>query len=165
MWFGMRRRGQPGSILRSVLAVGVLAAALSFTSQSFGGNARTAHVSAVTATVTLSDRSFHVNPAILHAGTTVFVIRNTGKKGHAFAVSGPGVKSSHTATLRTGGSTKLTVKLRSGTYMLSDPVGLGAYSVQYVNVVPATEMTGNGSSNVVGASPNTGAMCGGSYAP
>jgi hypothetical protein len=151
--------------LRSAALVSAIVAALAFTGQSFGGTARTTHASAVTATVTLSDRSFRVSPAILHSGTTVFVVRNTGKKGHAFAVSGPGVKSSHTATLRAGGSAKLTVNLRSGTYMLSDPVGLGAYSVQYVNVVPATEMTGNGASNVVGASPTTGAMCGGSYTP
>jgi hypothetical protein len=155
----------PGSFLRSVTAVAVLAASLAFTSQSFGGNARAARVSAVTATVTLSDRSFRVTPAILHAGPTVFVVRNTGKKGHAFAVSGPGVKSSHTTTLRAGGSTKLTVNLRSGTYMLSDPVGLGAYSVQYVNVVPSTSLTGKGDSNVVSSDPTTGAMCGGTYSP
>jgi hypothetical protein len=161
----MRRGGATGSFLRSVAVVAVIAAALAFTSQSFGGNAGTAHASAVTATVTLSDRSFRVTPPILHSGTTVFVVRNTGKKGHAFAVAGPGVKSSHTATLRAGGSAKLTVNLRSGTYMLSDPVGLGAYSVQYVNVVPATALTGKGDSNVVGASPTTGAMCGGSYTP
>jgi uncharacterized cupredoxin-like copper-binding protein len=161
----MRRGAAPGSVWRSITVAAAIAAALVFTSQSFGGNARVAHASAVTATVTLSDRAFRVNPAILHAGPTVFVVRNTGKKGHAFAVSGPGVKSSHTATLRAGGSAKLTVTLHSGTYMLSDPIGLGAYSVQYVNVVPATAMTGKGDSNVVGSDPTTGAMCGGSYTP
>jgi uncharacterized cupredoxin-like copper-binding protein len=151
--------------VRSLAVVAVVAAALAFTSQSFGGSAHRARATAVTATVILSDRSFRVSPAILHAGPTVFVVRNIGKKAHAFAVSGPGVKSTHTATLGTGASAKLTVKLRSGTYMLSDPVGLGAYSVQYVNVVPATALTGKGDSNVVGSTPTTGAMCGGSYTP
>jgi hypothetical protein len=151
----MRRR----AIVRLVMGAIALAVALTCAGETIAARA------IPTVSVMLSDRSFRVTPPILHSGTTVFVVRNTGKKGHAFAVSGPGVKSSHTTTLKSGASAKLTVTLRSGTYMLSDPVGLGAYSVQYVNVVPATSLTGKGGTNVVGSDPSTGAMCGGTYTP
>jgi hypothetical protein len=117
--------------------------------------------------VILKDRSFHVARTVLHSGKTVFVVRNTGRRRHAFEVSGPGVRATRTVALRAGASAKLTVTLRSGTYMLSDPVGLGAYSVQYVTVMPATALTGTGTSNSVSSagSATAGAMCGGSYSP
>ena len=152
-------------IVRLLAAGAAVAAACVVVAPSIAGTTRRAAVATVA--VTVSDRALRVTPSVLHAGTTVFVVRNTGKKKHAFAVSGPGVKSSHTATLQTGTSTKLTVTLRSGTYMLADPVGLGAYSVQYVNVVPATSLTGTGGSNVVSSAGDStsGAMCGGSFSP
>ena len=87
-----------------------------------------------------------MTPGILQSGTTTFVVRNTGKKSHVFAISGPGVKRARTrALLSAGKSAMLTVNLRTGSYMLSDPVGLGPYSVEYVNVIRAGRSRRRGS--------------------
>ena len=116
-------------------------------------------------TVTFTDRAFRVAPSGLHSGTTTFVVRNTGKKSHVFEISGPGLKSARTGALPSGKSTKLTVNLRTGSYMLSDPVGLGAYSVQYVDVIRAVAVTTSGSSSVTNAPVVPPPMCGGVIAP
>ncbi len=76
----------------------------------------------------------------------------------------------HTATLAAGGSATLTVPLRAGAYVLSDPVGLGPYNVQFLDVVKAVVLTGGGSTNVVSSTATSGsAMCGvvpgNTYAP
>ena len=145
------------------VAVLVLTAALAVTGVSLAGVAGKAAAARVT--VTFTDRSFRVTPGILESGTTTFVVRNTGKKSHVFAISGPGVKSVRTGALAAGKSATLTVKLRSGSYMLSDPVGLGPYSAEYVNVIRATSLTASGNGSVVTPEVTLPPMCGGSYTP
>jgi Cupredoxin-like domain len=137
-------------------ALGIAGTAVASTS---GGAA------SATVKVTLTDRAFRVTPATLQSGKTLFVVRNTGQKKHMFAVSGPGVKGAHTVALAAGSQATLAVQLRPGSYMFSDPVGLGEYSVQYVSVVKATSLTGTGTTNTVTPIPTLPPMCGGTYAP
>ena len=120
---------------------------------------------AATVKVTFTDHAFRVTPVTLQSGKTLFVVQNAGKKKHMFAVTGPGVKGAHTVALAAGNRATLAVQLRAGSYMLSDPVGLGPYSVQYVSVVQATSLTGSGTTNKVTPTPTLPPMCGGTYAP
>ena len=57
------------------------------------------------------------------------------------------------------------MKLRPGAYVLSDPVGLGVYNVQFLNVVRAVVVSGRGNSNVVNPPVEPPPMCGGYFAP
>ncbi len=116
-------------------------------------------------TVTFTDRAMKVSSTTPQAGTTTFVVVNHGKKGHVLTVKGPGVKGAHTATIAAGKQAKLTVKLKSGTYMLADPVGLGAYAVQFVDVIPATSVSSGGGDSVTGPTVTLPPMCGGPYTP
>jgi hypothetical protein len=80
-------------------------------------------------------------------------------------ISGPGLKGVETAKLPAGHTTRLTVKLRKGSYMLSDP-SLGAYAVQYLSIIPAAVVAGTGSSNVPAKPTNPyNSMCGAGYTP
>lgn len=145
----------------AVVAVAVLVSALAATA--FAGVARDATATKVT--VTFTDTTFRLSPASLESGATTFVVVNKGKKRHVFTIKGPGVNGLHTATLAAGRSGKLTVQLRAGAYVLSDPVGLGAYNVQFLDVVPAAVLTSTGGSNVVAPPVVAPPMCGATYTP
>src|ERR1700748_3826651 len=156
----LQTRSRPGGSLEgremkrvavSLVAIAALAA-LAGAGASFGGVAR--HASAARVTVTFTDSKLGVSSTTLDAGTTTFVVVNKGKKSHVVSISGPGGKGLQTATLAAGHSTRLTVKLRKGSYMLSDPIGLGAYQVQYLSIIPAATLAGTGSTNTP-AKPTT----------
>jgi hypothetical protein len=146
-------------------AVAALALAAVITGTSFASHAGAARV-----TVTFTDTTFRLSTVNLESGPTTFVVINKGKKHHVFTIKGPGVKGMHTATLTAGSSATLTVALHAGAYVLSDPVGLGPYNVQFLDVVRAAVLTGTGSTNVVSSTASSGSsMCGTipgtSYAP
>ena len=145
-----------------ISAVVVLAAALAVTGLSSGVVASKAAATRVT--VTMRDRSFTVTPGILQSGTTTFVVRNAGKKGHVFSISGPGLKRARTGLVSAGETAMLTVNLRTGSYMLADPA-LGPYSAEYVNVIRAESLTGRGNGNAVAPVVTAPPMCGATYAP
>jgi Cupredoxin-like domain len=117
--------------------------------------------------ITFTDTSFRISPTTLEAGKTTFVVLNNGKKSHALEITGPGIKSARTPKLPAGKSATLTVTLRSGAHMLSDPVGLSAYNVQYLDVAPAEVVSASGGSSVVAPAPALPPMCGAgnNYAP
>jgi hypothetical protein len=142
-------------------AVSVLA--LGLTGVAFAGVARP--VSAAKVTVTFTDTTLQVSAANPESGTTTFVVFNKGKKRHVLEVTGPGLKGMRTAKLAAGSSATLTVKLRPGAYVLSDPVGLGVYNVQFLNVVRATVVSSSGGSSVVNPPVEVPPMCGGNFAP
>ena len=116
-------------------------------------------------TVTFTDTTFRLSSASLESGATTFVVVNHGKRRHVFTIKGPGVNGMHTATLAAGQSAKLTVQLRAGAYVLSDPVGLGAYNVQFLDVVRSAVLTGTGGTNVVAPPVTPPPMCGATYTP
>jgi hypothetical protein len=127
--------------------------------------ASTRHASLSKVTVTFSDSKLGVSAQTLDAGTTTFVVHNNGRKLHVLAISGPGLKAVRTPKLAAGHSATLTVTLRAGSYMLSDPVGLGVYKVQYLSILPAANVTATGTSAVVSPEQTSPAMCGYAYTP
>jgi hypothetical protein len=141
----------------------VCALALVLTGVALGAAAR--HTSAARVSVTFSDSAFRISSQSFEAGPTTFVVLNRGRRSHAFEISGPGLKSAHTVKLTAGKSTTLTVTLRPGAYMLSDPVGLSVYNVQYIDVAPAATVSATGTSAVVAPAPVLPPMCGATYTP
>jgi hypothetical protein len=98
---------------------------------------------ASTVKVTFSDTSLRVTPTTPSSGPTTFLVRNAGRKVHVLVVKGPGVKGARTAKIPAGSTGKLTVTLRPGAYVLSDPIGLGEYNVMFLDVLKASTVSGN----------------------
>ena len=116
-------------------------------------------------TVTFTDSTLRVSAITRDAGMTTFVVLNKGKKHHVLAIEGPGLKGVQSSKLSAGATTTLTVKLRPGSYVLSDPVGLGVYDVQFLSVVKASTVSGKGNTNVVAPPVDPPPMCGQYYTP
>jgi hypothetical protein len=151
----------PHTIERFIIAGAVSLLALAFTAV-----VPAQRMSAAEVTVTFTDTSLRVaSPTMPQSGLTTFVVVNRGKKAHMLLISGPGVRNARTSKLAAGGSAKLTVSLRAGAYELSDPVGLGAYNVQFLQIVQATTVSGSGTSNVVQPAVTPPPMCGVTYTP
>lgn len=148
----------------ALLSVAVLALlALGVAGVASGANARSQVAAKVN--VTFSDTSFSLSSIELNAGKTTFLVTNKGKRNHVLEISGPGLTGARTAKLAAGKSATLTVTLQPGAYMLSDPVGLSAYNVQYLDVSPAETVTATGDSSVVAAPVQAPPMCGLTYSP
>ena len=128
-------------------------------------SARSQQARVAKVTVTFTDTTLRVSAITRDAGMTTFVVLNKGKKGHVLAIEGPGLKGVHTSKLVAGGTATLTVKLRPGSYVLSDPVGLGVYTVQFLSVLRAGAVSGKGNANVVAPPVEPPPMCGEYYTP
>ena len=145
---------------RTFALVTVLLAALVATA------AATARPTAIaTVTVTVTDATLRASSTAPASGKTVFVVVNKGKKTHALRVEGPGVKGAQSTKLKPGHYTKLTVTLRPGAYVLSDPISLGEFNVLYLDVVKAASVGGAGNANTVQPEPQLPPMCGLTYTP
>jgi hypothetical protein len=116
-----------------------------------------------TVKVTFSDTSLRVTPTTPSSGPTTFLVRNNGKKVHVLVVKGPGVKGARTAKIPAGSVAKLSVTLRPGAYVLSDPVGLGEYNVMFLDVLKATAV--GGSARAVAPEVELPPMCGQYFTP
>jgi hypothetical protein len=123
--------------LGAVIAVFVLA--LGLTGVGFAGTARRAVAAKVT--VTLTDTKLVLSRPGLQAGKATFVVVNKGQKLHVLAITGPGLSGVRTPKLAAGKSATLTVKLRTGAYILSDPVGLSSFKSRWLVVNPATAVS------------------------
>src|SRR3954451_21382625 len=143
---------------RSAAAVALAVAGLAASGVAQAGTSDRAASSAVR--VTITDRTLRVSPANPESGSTRFVVVNQGKKVHFFSLTGPGVKAAKTGRIAPGKSATLTVKLRPGAYVLSDPVALGTYTSAFLDVIRASTLTGKGSSNSVHPEPEPPPMCG-----
>ena len=138
------------------IAVAVLAPAVT-------GAAQAAHAKqrvSATVKVTITDRALRVTPTNPQSGATRFLVVNQGKKLHVFSIAGPGVKGTRTGKIAPGKSATLTVTLKPGAYVLSDPVGLGTYTSAFLDVYKASSMTGSGGSNSVHPDVDPPPMCG-----
>lgn len=155
----MRNRRIVGVLSLAVVAI----CALGVASVASGAVSRSATAAKVN--VIFNDSSFSLSAVELNAGKTTFVVTNKGKRSHALEISGPGLTAARTAKLAAGKSATLTVTLRAGAYMVSDPVGLSAYNVQYLDVAPAETVTATGDSSVVAAPIVAPPMCGVTYTP
>jgi hypothetical protein len=128
-----RGMGRSGAVtVVSVLALGLTGV----------GHAGTAHhVIVAKVTVTLTDTKLVLSRPGIQAGTAMFVVVNKGQKFHVLAITGPGLKGVRTPKLAAGKSATLTVKLRTGAYMLSDPVGLGFLKTSWLVVNPSSAVS------------------------
>ena len=93
-----------------VLALGLCSAALA--NRSSGSQA----------TVTLGDGKLTVMPKTFKPGTLTLVIVNHGKLSHALAIMGAGLQAKRTPVLATGKSARLTVTVKTGAYLIWDPL-------------------------------------------
>jgi hypothetical protein len=144
------RTRRPGAVVAFlVFALGLPGFALA----SVGHQALAAKV-----TVTFTDTKFVLSRGGVEAGTASFVVVNKGQKLHVLAIRGPGLGGVRTTKVAAGRSATLTVTLRTGAYMLSDPVGLGASTVRWLVVSPATVVRSTGTGSVVTTLPAPGGM-------
>ncbi len=125
---------------RSNAVIAVSVVALGLPGVALAGVARQA---AAKVTVTFTDTKFGVSVGSLQAGTATFVVVNQSHKLQVLAITGPGLRGVRTPKLAAGRSATLTVTLRTGAYMLSDPVGPGMSTVRWLVVNPAAVVTGN----------------------
>jgi hypothetical protein len=123
------------------------------------------HAVAAKVTVTFTDKTLRVSPTTPSSGETTFVVRNLGKKAHVLVVKGPGVKNARSPKLAAGGTGKLTVTLRPGAYVLSDPIGLGEYNVMFLDVIRSSAVHAKGDGSVVAPDVEVPPMCGQYFTP
>lgn len=100
-------------------------------------------------TITVKESEYHLSLSSKKGavGPVHFVIKNAGKLTHAFAISGPGVKTKKTNAIKAGGSATLVVTLKSGTYTVWCPMpGHAALGMKATVSVPGSAASG-GSGN------------------
>jgi uncharacterized cupredoxin-like copper-binding protein len=71
--------------------------------------------------VTMTEYHFDM-PATAKAGPTTFVIKNTGRKEHAFEIKGEGIDQKLSPNPKSGQTGTLKVDLKPGTYTINCPL-------------------------------------------
>ena len=71
--------------------------------------------------VTMTEYHFNM-PATAKAGKTTFVIKNAGRKEHAFAIKGQGIDEKLSPNPKPGQTETLQVDLKPGTYEINCPL-------------------------------------------
>ena len=105
------RRGLPLYVAVTILFfVGMMGAVLVFGAESKEAEAAVK--------VTEVDYKIKLPPRRWTPGTYTFDLRNDGKQDHNLTFDGPGVHDEATPTIPGGGTAKLTVELKAGTYEL-----------------------------------------------
>jgi plastocyanin len=121
-----------------------------------------AHASASkTTTITVKEKEYRLTLSTKKGavGPTRFVVKNVGKLAHAFAISGPGVKTKKTKTIQPGTSATLLVTLKSGSYSVWCPMpGHAALGMKATIAVAAA---GGGGTPAGGGSGTTTSAGGG----
>jgi len=151
------------AMVRLYTLVGAFVLALALTGVALGTSRSGSAISKVT--VTFSDTSLRVTPTTPGAGPTTFVVRNAGKKVHLLEVKGPGLRSARTGKIPAGKTGTLNVTLRAGSYVLSDPVGLGEYNVMFLQVLKGAVLQAKGDGSVIGPDPGPPPMCSPNFTP
>jgi len=136
---------------------GVCVLALGFSGGALAGVAR--HAVATKVTVTFTDTSLAISRGGLQAGAATFVVVNKSSKPHILLIVGPGVNQVRTPKLMTGRSATLTLKLRTGAYILSDPIGKS--NPHWIVVSPASivHATGTGTTGTGSQMTDPGMNC------
>jgi hypothetical protein len=148
----------PALLAAFLVAAGVAGAALAAS-----GSGRSATVAKVM--VTFSDTSLRVTPTTPGAGPTTFIVRNKGRKVHVLVVKGPGLNGARTGKIPAGSVGRLSVTLRPGAYVLSDPIGLGEYNVMFLQVLKPSVLRAKGDGSVVTPEPAPPPMCSPNFTP
>jgi hypothetical protein len=138
---------------RSGLVLVVLVLAFGLTGVAFAG------VTHLSVTVTVTDTTLGISPAGLQAGIATFVVVNGGQKPHALAIVGPGLRNVHTPKLATGKRATLTVTLRTGAYVLSDPFSTSNSHWLVVGPASVVRSSGKSSTGTGSSFTETGMNC------
>jgi len=134
----------------TVAALGLAGAALAGVTQ---------HSAATKVTVTFTDTTFGISQGGVQAGAATFVVVNKGQKPHVLAIIGPGIKNIRTRKLATGKSATLTLTLRTGAYMLTDPIGRSNPHWIVVSPVSVVHANGNGTAGASSQFTDPGMNC------
>lgn len=113
----MQRKRRGLGVLAAGAAVTLALAGAAVAALTAGGSTHAKRV-----TVTEKEWKIVVSPAKLQAGTTTFVVHNSGKLAHALEIAGAGMKTVRVPTLGPGASRTVTAKLAGGTIKLWCPV-------------------------------------------
>ena len=109
-------------IVSIVLFAGMLTAVSVFDVEAEAKGGKKAGAGAPAKTIPVTESEFKIAlPAEsgLKAGNYTFAVKNAGKIGHDLAISGAGIAGTpKTALINAGGTSKLTVSLKAGTYTL-----------------------------------------------
>jgi uncharacterized cupredoxin-like copper-binding protein len=84
-------------------------------------NSATSEVSGHRVNVTMTEYHFEM-PATAKAGKTTFVIKNAGRKEHAFEIKGEGIDQKLSPNPKPGQTETLVVDLKPGTYTINCPL-------------------------------------------
>lgn len=127
------------STLAAVLAVALLGALAAGV---------VAHASATTKTIKVTEREYRIGLSTRRAaaGSVLFVIKNTGRLTHQFAIAGPGLRRPKKSTMiRPGSTVRLKVTLKPGKYSIWCPVpGHAALGMKSSLRVPGTTGSSGG---------------------
>jgi uncharacterized cupredoxin-like copper-binding protein len=108
-----------------------------------------ASASAKKTTITVKETEYRLKLSTTKGtvGPVDFIVKNAGKITHAFAISGPGVKTKKTKAIKPGRSATLVVTLKSGTYAVWCPIpGHAALGMKATVTVPGSAASGGGGS-------------------
>ena len=84
-------------------------------------NSATSEVTGHRIAVTMTEYHFDM-PTTAKAGPTTFVIKNAGRKEHAFAIKGEGIDQKLSPNPKPGETGSLKVDLKPGTYAINCPL-------------------------------------------
>ena len=132
----------PGRLVRSSLIL-VVTAALAGAGVALANVSKS--TSTVNVTVVLSDKGLQLSNTNLVQGATAFKAINQGNKPHAFQISGSGLSTVKTPTLKPGQTQTVVVLLKPAKYTMWDPITLG--KGKSIFVVVKAETTGTAKSS------------------
>jgi uncharacterized cupredoxin-like copper-binding protein len=125
-------------IMAAALTVALLGAATAGVVAHAGGTTKTINVTEKEYKIGLSTRK-------TTAGSVRFVIRNTGRLTHRFAIAGPGLKMRKSPMIPPGKTVRMTVTVKAGKYSIWCPIpGHAALGMKATLTVPGSS-TGSGS--------------------
>ena len=84
-------------------------------------NSATSEVTGHRVSVTMTEYHFEM-PATAKAGKTTFVVKNAGRKEHAFEIKGQGIDQKLSPNPKPGQTATLQVDLKPGTYAINCPL-------------------------------------------
>lgn len=124
-----------------------------------------AHASGTAKTITVTEKEYKIGLSTRKAaaGSVRFVIRNTGKLTHQFAIAGPGLKTKKSPMIAPGKTVRLRVTLKAGKYSIWCPIpGHAALGMKATLTVPgSTTTSGGGYGGAATTTPTTTSSGGG----
>jgi hypothetical protein len=119
-------------------------------------------------TVTVTEREYRISLSTKTppAGVVRLLVHNAGHVAHAISISGPGLSTRTTGTIRPGATKALLVTLRGGVFTVWCPIGRHAASGMKTSLsVRGPVVPSPGTSTDTGTTPGGAYGGGGDYGP